>query len=212
MDFGGQADSSPRTAGTQLVEPSRGLCCQFGHAALLPPRSGGAALFRCGLRPTAGLVSRSGGGALAQKWPNDVLLNGGKVAGILLESVGSGQLVDRLTIGIGVNLGHAPRDVAHASFQPIGVADVTGQSPAPEEFLAILAVEFSAVDDVLQQQGFCEVRAEWTAHAARLGEDITARTGREEITGRFEGLDAQGNLLLLTAGGKRVIPAADIYF
>jgi BirA family biotin operon repressor/biotin-[acetyl-CoA-carboxylase] ligase len=45
-----------------------------------------------------------------------------------------------------------------------------------------------------------------------LGEDITARTGREEITGRFEGLDAQGNLLLLTAGGKRVIPAADIYF
>ena len=151
-------------------------------------------------------------GALAQKWPNDVLLNGGKVAGILLESVGSGQLVDRLTIGIGVNLGHAPRDVAHASFQPIGVADVTGQSPAPEEFLAILAVEFSAVDDVLQQQGFCEVRAEWTAHAARLGEDITARTGREEITGRFEGLDAQGNLLLLTAGGKRVIPAADIYF
>ena len=89
---------------------------------------------------------------------------------------------------------------------------MTGQSPLPEAFLAILAAEFAALDAVLQQQGFSEICAEWTAHAARLGEDITARTGREEITGRFEGLDAQGNLLLLTAGGKRVIPAADIYF
>ena len=151
-------------------------------------------------------------GALAQKWPNDVLLNGGKVAGILLESFGTGALVERLTIGIGVNLGHAPQDVAQASFPPIGVADITGQSVLPEAFLAILAAEFAAVEAVLQQQGFCEIRAEWMAHAARLGEDITARTGREEIIGRFEGLDVQGNLLLLTAGGKRVIPAADIYF
>ena len=164
----------------------------------------------CALRRA--LSSLVGAGALAQKWPNDVLLNGGKVAGILLESSGSGQLVDRLTIGIGVNLGPAPQDVAQASFPPIGVADVTGESLAPEAFLSILAAEFAAVEAILQQQGFAEIRAEWTAHAARLGEEITARTGREEIIGRFEGLDAQGNLLLLTGGGKRVIPAADIYF
>jgi BirA family biotin operon repressor/biotin-[acetyl-CoA-carboxylase] ligase len=158
------------------------------------------------------LASTVDAGALAQKWPNDVLLNGGKVAGILLESFGSGQLVERLTIGIGVNLGHAPQNVAQSSFAPIGVADVTGQSLLPDAFLSILAAEFAAVEAVLNHQGFAEVRAEWTAHAARLGENIIARTGREEITGRFEGLDAQGNLLLLTAGGKRVIPAADIYF
>jgi BirA family biotin operon repressor/biotin-[acetyl-CoA-carboxylase] ligase len=158
------------------------------------------------------LASVVDAGALAQKWPNDVLLNGGKVAGILLESFGSGQLVERLTIGIGVNLSHAPQDVAQASFAPIGVADVTGQSLFPDAFLSMLAAEFAAVEAVLDEQGFAEVRAEWTAHAARLGENITARTGQEEITGRFEGLDAQGNLLLLTAGGKRVIPAADIYF
>ncbi|MCH1470771.1 MAG: biotin--[acetyl-CoA-carboxylase] ligase [Planktomarina sp.] len=164
----------------------------------------------CALRRA--LASVVDAGALAQKWPNDVLLNGGKVAGILLESFGSGQLVERLTIGIGVNLGHAPQNVAQASFAPIGVADVTGQSLLPDAFLSIFAAEFAAVEAVLDQQGFAEVRAEWTAHAARLGENITARTGREEIIGRFEGLDAQGNLLLLTAGGKRVIPAADIYF
>ena len=164
----------------------------------------------CALRRA--LASVVDAGALAQKWPNDVLLNGGKVAGILLESFGSGQLVERLTIGIGVNLGHAPQNVAQASFAPIGVADVTGQSLFPDTFLSILAAEFASVETVLDQQGFAEVRAEWMAHAARLGENITARTGLEEITGRFEGLDAQGNLLLLTAGGKRVIPAADIYF
>ena len=164
----------------------------------------------CALRRA--LASVVDAGVLAQKWPNDVLLNGGKVAGILLESFGSGQLVERLTIGIGVNLGHAPQNVAQSSFAPIGVADVTGQSLLPDAFLSILAAEFAAVEAVLDHQGFAEVRAEWTAHAARLGENIIARTGREEITGRFEGLDAQGNLLLLTAGGKRVIPAADIYF
>ena len=164
----------------------------------------------CALRRALARVVDAG--ALAQKWPNDVLLNGGKVAGILLESFGSEQLVQRLTIGIGVNLGHAPQDVANASFAPIGVADVTGQRLLPDAFLSMLAAEFAAVEAVLDEQGFTEVRAEWTAHAARLGENITARTAQEEITGRFEGLDAQGNLLLLTAGGKRVIPAADINF
>ena len=198
--------------GRSWLSPAGAFAASLVMQPFCPPAQAAQRSFvaACALRRALSRVVEVG--ALAQKWPNDVLLNGGKVAGILLESSGSGQQVDRLTIGIGVNLGHAPRDVAHASFQPIGVADVTGQSPAPEAFLAILAAEFAAVDDVLQQQGFCEVRAEWTAHAARLGEDITARTGREEITGRFEGLDAQGNLLLLTAGGKRVIPAADIYF
>ena len=187
--------------GRSWLSPAGAFAASLVLQPLCPPTQAAQRSFvaACALRRALSRVVDAG--ALAQKWPNDVLLNGGKVAGILLESFGSGQLVDRLTIGIGVNLGHAPQDVAQASFLPIGVADVTGQSPLPEAFLAILAAEFAALDAVLQQRGFSEICAEWTAYAARLGEDITARTGREEITGRFEGLDAQGNLLLLTAGG-----------
>tara|TARA_B110000240_G_scaffold13250_1_gene13752 strand:- start:2447 stop:3190 length:744 start_codon:yes stop_codon:yes gene_type:complete len=149
---------------------------------------------------------------LVQKWPNDVLLQGGKVAGILLESSGSGLNVDRLTIGIGVNLGHAPKDVPDASFAPVGLADLTGQTVPVETFLEVLAAEFAAVEHKLVRQGFAEIRAEWTAQAARLGQVITARTNRETHKGYFEGLDEDGNLLLLTPSGKRVIPAADVYF
>jgi BirA family biotin operon repressor/biotin-[acetyl-CoA-carboxylase] ligase len=68
------------------------------------------------------------------------------------------------------------------------------------------------VEHKLRMTGFGEIRAEWTAHAARLGQVITARTSHEEHTGSFEGLDETGNLILLTPGGKRVIPAADVYF
>ena len=149
---------------------------------------------------------------LTQKWPNDVLLQGGKVAGILLESSGSGLNVERLTIGIGVNLGHAPKDVPNASFAPVSLADVTGQTVPVETFLEVLAADFAAVELKLVKQGFADIRAEWTAHAARLGQVITARTSRETHTGIFEGLDPDGNLLLLTPSGKRVIPAADVYF
>ena len=149
---------------------------------------------------------------LTQKWPNDVLLQGGKVAGILLESSGSGLNVERLTIGIGVNLGYAPKDVPNASFAPVSLADVTGQTVPVETFLEVLAADFAAVEFKLVKQGFADIRAEWTAHAARLGQVITARTSRETHTGIFEGLDQDGNLLLLTPSGKRVIPAADVYF
>ena len=52
----------------------------------------------------------------------------------------------------------------------------------------------------------------WLSKAARLGEVITARTGREDVTGTFETVDEAGNLILKTAQGRRAIAAADIYF
>ena len=72
------------------------------------------------------------------KWPNDVLLNGGKVAGILLESIG-----DFLAIGIGVNLAHAPGadQVEAGALRPVSVVAETGKVVPPEVFLDALAAE-----------------------------------------------------------------------
>lgn len=149
---------------------------------------------------------------LAHKWPNDVLLNGGKVAGILLESSGTGQIIDRLSIGIGVNLGSAPTNIKSASFAPIGLSDVTGKNIRPEVFLEVLANNFYVSEQNFKKYGFEKIREEWIGKATRLGEDITAVTAKEKYQGRFDGIDTNGNLVLLTADGKRFIPAADVYF
>lgn len=145
----------------------------------------------------------------ALKWPNDVLLDGGKVAGILLESSG-----DQLIIGVGVNLANAPTaaEVEPGAVTPVSLAGALGVSIAPEGFLDALAVEYAALETQFTTYGFAPIRTEWLAHAARLGEQITARTMRDETRGTFEDVDAQGNLILRTASGAIAITAADVFF
>jgi len=149
---------------------------------------------------------------LSLKWPNDVLLDGGKVAGILLESAGQGPYVDWLAIGVGVNLARAPAGLDDAAFPPIAVADNGGPLVDPEEFLTHLADAFATEEGKLDAFGFERIREDWLRHAARLGEVISARTGTEEITGVFETVDLAGNLMLRTAKGPRAISAADVFF
>ena len=151
----------------------------------------------------------------ALKWPNDVLLNGGKVAGILLESAGvMGGMVSHIAIGIGVNLKHAPDvgEVEVGATRPVSLWAETGVEIAPEAFLDLLAAAFARYETQLRTFGFAPIRTAWLARAARLGEVITARTSREETTGTFETVDSSGNLVLNTAKGRVAIPAADIYF
>lgn len=147
--------------------------------------------------------------AFALKWPNDVLLNGGKVAGILLESIG-----DHLVIGIGVNLAHAPgRDEVEArALKPVSLLGALDVDVAPEVFLDVLAAEYAEAEDQFTTQGFAPIRRAWLSHAARLGEVITARTMRDETTGTFEDVDENGNLILRTAAGRIAITAADVFF
>lgn len=152
--------------------------------------------------------------ALALKWPNDVLLNGGKLSGILLESAGAGGQVSTLVIGIGVNLAGAPdaAQVEATALRPVSLKGETGLTITPEEFLDALAVAFDQWQRQLQTYGFAPIRQAWLARAARLGETLTARTGKVEVTGVFEGIDESGALILATPRGKQAIPAADIYF
>ncbi len=149
--------------------------------------------------------------AFALKWPNDVLLNGGKVAGILLESVGHGTQVGHLAIGIGVNLRSAPPAEAGAT-QPVSLMNETGVEIAPEAFLDLLAPAFARWEGQLAQLGFAPIRTAWLARAAHLGQTITARTVTASFTGTFEGIDATGGLQLRDAHGLRTIAAADVYF
>ncbi|MBI1217702.1 MAG: biotin--[acetyl-CoA-carboxylase] ligase [Rhodobacteraceae bacterium] len=150
----------------------------------------------------------------ALKWPNDVLLNGGKVAGILLESVGQGAGVAHLAIGIGVNLVAAPGadQVEPGALRPVSLLEETGARVTAEEFLDALAAAYAAWEAIFAAQGFAPIRTAWLARAARIGQPITARTGSDSITGTFETVDDSGALVLQTARGPRAIPAAEVFF
>lgn len=150
--------------------------------------------------------------ALSLKWPNDVLLHDGKIAGILLESVGGNGRIDWLSIGIGVNLIHSPREIADPSLPAVSLLEETGMRVDARDFLNTLADCYATEERILERLGFQPIRERWLECAARLGETITARTPREEITGRFENVDEAGRLVLKTSRGEVKISAADIYF
>ena len=147
--------------------------------------------------------------AFALTWPNDVLLNGGKVAGILLETQG-----DHLVIGIGVNLAHAPTpdQVEAGAVTPVSVRGVLDVTVQPEDFLDALAASYARLEAQFTTYGFAPIRTAWLGHAARIGEFVTARTMRDETVGVFEDVDGQGSLVLNTSKGRVAITAADVYF
>lgn len=153
-------------------------------------------------------------GLLSLKWPNDVLLGGGKVAGILLEAGGSGPVPDRLSIGIGINLQSAPmpEQVEPRALPPVALCDFTQAQLPPEGVLFELACAYAAWESRFATYGFAPVRNAWLGHAARLGQPITARTMRDEVTGTFETVDDTGNLVLKTPKGRMAIAAADVFF
>lgn len=152
------------------------------------------------------------GGRTALKWPNDALLNGGKASGVLLESEGRGERLDRLLIGIGVNLVSAPPAVDGAAHPPTSLLAETGVALEPEAALSAIAARLAHWSATLSARGFAPLREAWLARAAKLGERIEARTGRETLAGVFEDVDAEGALVLRTPQALRRIHAADIYF
>jgi len=146
--------------------------------------------------------------AFALKWPNDVLLDGGKLSGILLESAGGGVLA----LGIGVNLRASPPADPGAAFPPVNLLAETGFAVTPERFLNHLAPAFASWEGRLRTYGFEPIRAAFLQRVARLGEPLIARTHTTEMHGIFETITDDGALVLRTEAGRVTVPAADIFF
>jgi BirA family biotin operon repressor/biotin-[acetyl-CoA-carboxylase] ligase len=142
--------------------------------------------------------------AVTVKWPNDVLADGKKIAGILLEA-GHGWLA----IGIGINLAHHPdgTDFPATSLPQLGIAP-----PSCDEALTVLAARFARWYDAWMGHGFDVLRTAWLARASGLGAPITARLPHETRAGLFEGIDASGALLLNEQGHVRAITAGEVFF
>lgn len=158
------------------------------------------------------LILRSAPGAEVRlKWPNDVLLEGRKIAGILLEAAGNDvRAPDWLIIGFGVNLTSHPPDT---EFPATSLPAVDIAPPTPREAVTSLATAWCEWYDVWLGQGFLPIREAWLARAAGLGQRIRARLPNGDLTGVFEGIDETGALLLReTPSQLRTIAAGDVYF
>lgn len=158
-----------------------------------------------------GAIKATTGAVAALKWPNDVLLDGGKVAGILLEATTrAGKPC--LAIGFGVNLISAPEMMEQGATPPISLQAATGKTISPDDFLTALATAYAVQEQQFVTSGFAPLRATWLDHAARIGETIRARTGQATHEGIFDTIDDAGNLILITEAGRMAIPAADVFF
>jgi len=146
--------------------------------------------------------------AFSLKWPNDLLLNGGKLSGILLESEPQGVLI----VGIGVNLRATPPADYDALFPPVALRVETGHDISPEVLLDHLASSFADWEHRLRVQSFAPLRTAFLQRAARMGKRIQARTPSATYEGRFEDIDETGALVLETPTGRIQVPAADVYF
>ncbi|HVV26916.1 MAG TPA: biotin--[acetyl-CoA-carboxylase] ligase [Rhizomicrobium sp.] len=142
--------------------------------------------------------------AVTVKWPNDVLADGCKLAGILLEA-GDGWL----TVGIGVNLAAAPEGT---EFPATALAALGIAPPPPDAALTVIAARFARWYETWTREGFAPLRAAWLARAGGLGGPIRARLPHEERHGLFEGIDATGALLLNEQGRTRAIAAGEVFF
>ncbi|MEO0427694.1 MAG: biotin--[acetyl-CoA-carboxylase] ligase [Pseudomonadota bacterium] len=155
-------------------------------------------------------------GRITLKWPNDVLIDGRKVAGILLESAaGQGREVAWLVTGFGINVAASPPHGAIRSggAVPISIAEAGGGRLPPDEVLALLGPSLGGWMRRIEHDGFEAIREIWLSRAARRGEVIGAGLASERLEGVFEDVDATGALVLRTRDGSlRHISAADIYF
>ncbi len=145
------------------------------------------------------------GTVIRLKWPNDVLIGRAKVAGILLETVGTGVI-----IGTGVNIASYPGDT------PYPATSLDAQGFAPTTPRAVLGSYLTALDRWFRhwcESGFAPLRTAWCARSLGLGEEIRLRLEREDLLGRFVDVTATGSLLLdLGAGGRREIAAGDVFY
>ena len=153
-------------------------------------------------------------GAVRLKWPNDLLIEAGKVGGMLIETGAAPDGGVWIALGIGLNLAAYPGDTERpATALAAHLKPGLDRAPSPDEVLVQLAEAFGARLSVWLADGFAPVRAAWLASAEGIGGPCIARLPGETIGGVAEGLDGDGALLLrLPDGALRRITAGDVFF
>ncbi|MEL6212467.1 MAG: biotin--[acetyl-CoA-carboxylase] ligase [Pseudomonadota bacterium] len=147
---------------------------------------------------------------LSVKWPNDILLGGAKLSGMILELIKGPGGDPMLIFGVGVNIVSKPDDVAYPTAR---LMDADGApAPTPQDFVKALDSAFRRWRGAWARDGFAALRAPWTALAAGLGQTIVARLPTREARGVFKGLSETGALLIENEAGVETVTAGEVFF
>ncbi|WP_307155379.1 biotin--[acetyl-CoA-carboxylase] ligase [Rhodopseudomonas julia] len=148
---------------------------------------------------------------LTLKWPNDALIDGGKVSGILLEASNAGDGLMAVVIGIGVNVVRTPPDLPYAA---TSLVDLGVEGIGAEDVFARLADAWVDQENLWAGgRGFAAIRDAWLERASGLGAPVAVKLGDEIIRGTFDSIDDEGRLLVRTASGAmRAVTAGDVHF
>lgn len=148
------------------------------------------------------------GARLACKWPNDILLGGKKLGGILLESFQAGDMGSWVVVGLGLNIENCP---AKMEFPATCLKDEGVELVSAKIVLSRFIHHFIEEYNLWSNRGFAPIRKRWTEAAWGKGKKLRARMPDNEIEGVFDGIDAHGALILKLGGKKQKILAADVF-
>jgi BirA family transcriptional regulator, biotin operon repressor / biotin---[acetyl-CoA-carboxylase] ligase len=143
--------------------------------------------------------------AVKLKWPNDIVYQGAKLSGLLLEGLEQGRMI---SIGMGVNIVAGPKDTPY----PATFLNVHGTSITAAQLFERLAVTLSEeLQSFADGSGFERIRERWLKLAAHLNQRISVRNGGYGLEGVFQNIDADGQLVLETASETKLIAAGDVF-
>ncbi len=134
------------------------------------------------------------------KWPNDVLMDGKKISGILLEKTD-----DKVIVGVGVNL------ISHPEKNMLYPAADLGGRLSVGALLKRLMLQYDVLLDILKKNGFEALRRRWLDLAVGLNDKICLHLPEGEVTGVFKGISEEGALILKTKNEERFIFAGDVF-
>lgn len=196
--------------GRAWQSPPGNLYASLGLAAPCPPRFAPLLGFVAGLSLAEAILTLAPGlsGGLHLKWPNDCLLMGAKVAGILLEGTSLKGGETGLTLGMGVNVAHFPEGLDQRA---TALAEHSAKIDRNRLFMALsdrIATNLAVFD---QGSGFESIRQAWLKHALPKGTRLKVKPPSGERIGSFAGIDPTGALLLETETGIEAILVGDVF-
>jgi BirA family biotin operon repressor/biotin-[acetyl-CoA-carboxylase] ligase len=146
-------------------------------------------------------------GSISLKWPNDVLVDGSKIAGILLECEAADRAVPWVVVGIGLNVASAPSGLPY----PVtSLLASDANAPTTTNVLPRVLAALRRWFAIWEASGFSAVRGAWLQRARRLDTPVRARSGDEIVEGRVVDLDADGALILATSERLHRVTAGDV--
>jgi BirA family biotin operon repressor/biotin-[acetyl-CoA-carboxylase] ligase len=197
--------------GRSWVSPDGNLFATYLFAAHHPPAHIALLGFAAGLAIAETIDESIGAGAAALKWPNDVLVRGSKISGIMLDS---GSLAGGATwaaLGFGVNLAVAPDGLDQPTTSLRALLPPDALAPEPLAFLASLRPRLETWSARMEGEGFEPLRQAWLQRAHGVGQVARVVQGEQTIEGRLAGISARGELELETPTGRRLIAAGDVF-